>query len=1165
MRTAFRTWTAGVLCAVLAVCSIPECVMADDGTPYPFPETEEGVEEISSFISDDTAGEWTGEPAESPLEETDLTDPWTGETEKDPGDVPADSWIIEDPDESEAIPEEETEQDPVAETEMDMLSAAEVTDTAQSVPLDEAHFPDPYFRKDVTAKFDTDQDGVLSADEIGAAKSLNGMYGQFVESLQGIEYLTALRELDYSCHVASGREGDGKLESVDLSANTALTKLSLYCHQLKSVDLSANKNLTSVDLQRNDITELRFGQNSALGTLNVSMNEITSLDDLDLDEVANLHWLYMGDNYLTDLDLSALPCLYYLDCSQNRLTSLDLSSQGSLSTLSCGNNGISELDLSPVGNLNSLDCGSTQIRRLDLGNVPRLMHLSCANTPLESVPDFSRTPMLWNLDCSNCGFTSLDVSVLPELMRLYCSGNSLSEIDLTNNPKLEILKLERNRIAAFDFSQNSKLTANNVTISPQFLTAKAVKKGSGYTIDTAQLGTTAADLTVSGVIPAQAAPAAVAGGIVTCAAAPDRVVLQGSVTSGTLTALPVSLIVNVEQVVDESGHEVLPEDDTVSVGTAEIGLGKADYIFPVEDGYETVTWNTKDRSYFVVERYDGAKQFLRGKRVNTSHLKLSADQKADDIKWGGAFEGEKYNFIVTGQTNNSQDDNRPVVLVAKFSKDWVFLGSCPVCNNSDLNGIGSIEATSVFDSGPVRMSELDGDLWVVSNHTGYTLEDGHRHFGKMSLVVDEETMDLKGTAERYSHDFDCYVVRVNDEMYCMDLVEGSRNVVVGRMDLSRYNGDWSGGASESVVIYDFWTRERDGAWSYPLYGYTGGLEYSEISDRLLAVGAGYDQEKLTANGGDAGSMSSNIWLRLVSPDLKTVEKVSLTSYPDSKRIDASAPRILKMDSNRFLLTWQEWDYITYEFSRKFMFIDGSGNSLTDPVVLPSESDPSKMILAPDGTAVWVDPNVPGGIASIDPADFAENGHAVYLTFDANGGVLPAEGSLPEADGRTVRYWYEKDGSGDPWIYPTPVRKSGKATIFAGWYTDPYYGVKVDGEKLSAYRQTLYAWWKMPPAPPEILSARVTGVKAKAKKRKVTVSWKKPSSGDMRRYGITGIEIQVSTDKNFTVLYKSKNLGKTKKSWKFKGKKKTTYYVRVRYLGNEGESRWSKTAKVRIKK
>ena len=106
---------------------------------------------------------------------------------------------------------------------------------------------------------------------------------------------------------------------------------------------------------------------------------------------------------------------------------------------------------------------------------------------------------------------------------------------------------------------------------------------------------------------------------------------------------------------------------------------------------------------------------------------------------------------------------------------------------------------------------------------------------------------------------------------------------------------------------------------------------------------------------------------------------------------------------------------------------------------------------------------------------------------------------------------------------------------------------------------------MPPAPPEILSARVTGVKVKAKKRKVTVSWKKPSSGDMRRYGITGIEIQVSTDKNFTVLYKSKNLGKTKKSWKFKGKKKTTYYVRVRYLGNEGESRWSKTAKVRIKK
>ena len=1200
MRKGFRVWTAGILCAAVAVCSMPAPALAEGGAPEFYPGAEESMEEISSLISEDTAGEYAAVLSG----ETDDTDSWAGDAaegiagdavEGNPGDA-AEGWIIEDPDagdetpvgksalttepelpgpagetadpeagidtiESELYPEEETEQDPGAETEMDLLQAA---DAAQSVPLDEAHFPDPYFRQDVTEQFDTDKNGILSVDEIEAAKTLRGRYGQQVESLQGIEYLTALGELSYSSIVLY----DGKLQSVDLSANTALTKLTLCSHQLKSIDLSANRNLTSVDLNCNHITELKFGQNQALTYLDVSMNDITSLDDLDLDEVTKLNKLYIQDNDLTDLDLSAFPrlndlnCsqnsltsldlntlsrLYFLDCSRNSLTSLDLSSQGSLNSLYCSDNRISELDLSPVGNLNSLKCDSTQIRRLDLEKVPNLRTLSCANTPLEHLPDFSKVPMLRKLDCSNCGLTSLDVSALPHL---------------------ENLKLERNRIAAFDFSQNTKLTAGNVTISPQFLIATAVKKDSGYTLDTAQLGTTAEGLTAAGVVPAQAAPVAMSGSIVTAAAAPDRVVLQGSVTSGTLTALPLSLIVNVEQVVDESGHEVQPEDDAVPVAAAQIGLGNADYIFSVDGGYETVTWNIDDRSYFVVERYDESKQFLWGKRISTAHVKLSADQALNGIKWGGVYEGERYNFVVTGQANDSQEDDRPVVQVTKFSKDWVFLGSCPVCNSSDLNGTGSIEATTVFDSGPARMSELDGNLWVVSNHTGYTSVGGLRHFGKMSLVIDEETMDLRGTSERYRHDFDCYVVRVNDEMYCMDLVEADRDVVVGRMSLSDYNGGWAPGASESAVIYDFWTKTGGGSGSYYLGGYTGGLEYSEASDRLLAVGWGYDQEKLTTNGGDSSSLSCNIWLRLVSPDLKTVENVSLTSYPDSSGIEVSDPRILKMDSGRFLVTWHEFIRSTYENSWKLVFIDGTGRRLSDPVVLSTEKGPSGMVLAPDGKAVWTDAGESGGLASIDPADFDENGHAVYLTFDANGGVLPAEGSWPEAASRTVSYRYEKDGSGDAWIYLTPVRETGEATIFAGWYTDPYYGVKLDGEKLPVCRKTLYARWEMPPAPPEppeILSAKVAGVKAKAKKRKVTVSWKKPSSNDVRRYGITNIEIQVSTDKDFTAIYKSKKLGKTKKTWTFKGKKKKTYYVRVRYLGEEGVSRWSKTAKVRIKK
>ena len=94
-----------------------------------------------------------------------------------------------------------------------------------------------------------------------------------------------------------------------------------------------------------------------------------------------------------------------------------------------------------------------------------------------------------------------------------------------------------------------------------------------------------------------------------------------------------------------------------------------------------------------------------------------------------------------------------------------------------------------------------------------------------------------------------------------------------------------------------------------------------------------------------------------------------------------------------------------------------------------------------------------------------------------------------------------------------------------------------------------------------------GVKAKAKKAKVTVTWnkiKKNKAGKKLLKQIRYIQVQASTDPAFTNIAATKNVGKKKTKATMKLARKTTYYVRVRYVGADGVSAWSKVKRVKTK-
>ena len=101
-----------------------------------------------------------------------------------------------------------------------------------------------------------------------------------------------------------------------------------------------------------------------------------------------------------------------------------------------------------------------------------------------------------------------------------------------------------------------------------------------------------------------------------------------------------------------------------------------------------------------------------------------------------------------------------------------------------------------------------------------------------------------------------------------------------------------------------------------------------------------------------------------------------------------------------------------------------------------------------------------------------------------------------------------------------------------------------------------------------ISKKPSSVKAKVKKNKVTVSWKKikkNKSGKKLLKKIKSIQVQYSTDKTFTKNVRTKKVGRKKTKAKLKLRKNTTYYIRVRYAGKSGFSKWSKVKKIKTKK
>ena len=378
------------------------------------------------------------------------------------------------------------------------------------VEINKTNFPDANFRNYLLRWLDG-ADGVFTASEIANVTSMN-LPDICIENLQGIEYFTALKTLNFTGNQVRALDvskntkleklycGNNQLTALDVSHNTALTELYCYRNKRTALDLSQNANMKEVWCYQNQIKgKVIYNENEgnvmtvdqvaaakAKGWIpryydgnswqeyagsepvnnDIAINETTFPDEnfrnwvlsqsygadsvLTDEELADIKIVNVQDKGIKDLKgIENFKALTWLMCGKNQMTTLDVSNNTELEYLWCFGNQLTELNVSENTSLTGIWCGVNQLTSLDVSKNTELTRLDCSQNQLTEL-DVTKNAALEKLFCSDNQFTTLDVSQCPELTLLWCNNNKLSALNVMGCAALTDIFCYKNQITDTD-------------------------------------------------------------------------------------------------------------------------------------------------------------------------------------------------------------------------------------------------------------------------------------------------------------------------------------------------------------------------------------------------------------------------------------------------------------------------------------------------------------------------------------------------------------------------------------------------------------------------------------------------------------------------------------------------------------------------------------------
>ena len=262
----------------------------------------------------------------------------------------------------------------------------------------------------------------------------------------------------------------------------------------------------------------------------------------------------------------------------------------------------------------------------------------------------------------------------------------------------------------------------------------------------------------------------------------------------------------------------------------------------------------------------------------------------------GAFydSGNNY-YVLSGQENPKQNDSLEVFRITKYDKNWNKIKSC---------GLYGANTTVPFDAGSARMTHSGDHLLVRTCHEMYKSSDGNNHQSNVTIEVDMPSMTITDSYTGImnvdygyvSHSFNQFIKTDGNHIVALDHGDAHPRSAV----LVKYNSDFTTGkffpsyfdkvSNIDVVTYPEYTSGH--------YNYTGAAigGFDVSSSSYIVAQSTVDLDYINT------SKTRNVYVSAVSKDLSTNKLNKITSYAEGTD-SASAPQLVKINNNSFLLLW----------------------------------------------------------------------------------------------------------------------------------------------------------------------------------------------------------------------------------------------------------------------
>ena len=389
--------------------------------------------------------------------------------------------------------------------------------------------------------------------------------------------------------------------------------------------------------------------------------------------------------------------------------------------------------------------------------------------------------------------------------------------------------------------------------------------------------------------------------------------------------------------------------------------------------------------------YTGSSLIAEDINMKTGKLIKSRTLDMSLPLFGGFYAGKDYNFVITGQSNYEESNDTKVFAVTRYSKDF---------KSSKTVYLYGRNTVYPFKAGSCRMTEAGGKLYIHTCHLMYKNEkDGYNHQANMSYVVDEATLDflqenylvgssfsvgkLNNAFGYSSHSFDQFIAADDNAVYVYDHGDAHpRALRVHKYTLSDGYLSYSDLVSIPGETGDNYTSVLTGAMVLSKDNVIIGVKMDDMTAAELKE---YDELKdvyiITAPKSSIGSSDIS----------KTVNLTNYTSAQKSSGLRNSAPKITKINDDKFIVMWKEckvtgnwWEEVESDAVTKIAVIDGNGklvgSVLQSSEIALSDCDP---VLCSDSLVRWYTTNGSSPVLyALDPDDPAKFGSS-HLPGDAD--------------------------------------------------------------------------------------------------------------------------------------------------------------------------------------